>query len=335
MPRHRSAHTLPHMKRIAVLTSGGDSPGMNAAIRAVVRAGGMHGFEVFGVRRGYAGLIAGEFRALGPRDVGGIIHLGGTMLGTSRCIEFTSEAGQQEALYQLQKQRVSSLVVIGGNGSQSGAWALSARGMGVIGIASTIDNDVPGVDVSIGSTTALDIALEAVDRLRTTASAVERAFLVEVMGRNSGYLALMTAIAGGAEAVVIPEIQTHPDELAAKLRAARLRGKSHAIVVVAEGAKYDAQALDQYFREHAARLGFDLRVTRLGHVQRGGAPNVFDRLIASQLGAAAIERIAAGAHGLMLGITGGCVQATPLAPTVMSCKPLDIRLVDLANVLEQ
>ena len=293
------------------------------------------GFEVLGIRRGYAGLIAGEFLALGPRDVGGIIHLGGTMLGTSRCIEFTSEAGQQEALHQLQRQRVSSLVVIGGNGSQMGVCTLASRGMRLIGIASTIDNDVPGVDVSIGSTTALDTALEAVDRLRTTASAVERTFLVEVMGRDSGYLALMTAIAGGAEAVVIPEIETHPEELAAKLRAARARGKSHAIVVVAEGAKYDAQALDQYFRDHGARLGFDLRVTRLGHVQRGGAPNVFDRLTASQLGAAAIERIAEGEHGLMLGITGGFVQASQLARTVMSRKPLDMRVVELANVLDQ
>jgi 6-phosphofructokinase 1 len=323
------------MKRVAVLTSGGDAPGMNAATRAVVRAGVARGFEMFGVRRGYAGLIAGEFQPLGPRDVGGIIHLGGTMLGTSRCIEFKSDAGQQEALHQLQKQHVSSLVVIGGNGSQSGAFALASRGMRVIGIASTIDNDVPDVDVSIGSTTALDIALEAVDRLRTTAAAVERAFLVEVMGRDSGYLALMTAIAGGAEAVVIPEVATHPETLASQLRAARLRGKSHAIVVVAEGAKYDAQALDQYFSEHSGRLGFDLRVTRLGHVQRGGAPNVFDRLIASELGAAAIERIAAGEHGLMLGITGGAVQALPLSPAVTSRKALDMRLVGLAKVLEQ
>jgi len=323
------------MKRIAVLTSGGDSPGMNAATRAVVRTGLARGFEMFGVRRGYAGLIGGEILPLGARDVGGIIHLGGTMLGTSRCVEFKSDAGQQEAMQQLQRQRISSLVVIGGNGSQSGAHALAARGMAVIGIASTIDNDVPCVDVSIGSTTALDIALEAIDRLRTTAAAVERAFLVEVMGRDSGYLALMAALAGGAEAVVIPEVETHPEALAARLRAARFRGKSHAIVVVAEGAKYNAHALDCYFREHTARLGFDLRVTRLGHVQRGGAPNVFDRLIGTQLGAAAIEHIATRQHGVMLGISGGAVSATPLSQMIAARKTLDLRLLDLANVLEQ
>lgn len=323
------------MKRIAVLTSGGDSPGMNAATRAVVRAGLARGYEIFGVRHGYAGLIGGEFRPLGARDVGGIIHLGGTLLGTSRCVEFKSDAGQQEALQQLQRQRISSLVIIGGNGSQSGAHALASRGMAVIGIASTIDNDVPCVDVSIGSTTALDIALEAIDRLRTTAAAVERAFLVEVMGRDSGYLALMAALAGGAEAVVIPEVETHPEALAARLRAARFRGKSHAIVVVAEGARYDAQALDSYFREHTARLGFDLRLTRLGHVQRGGVPNVFDRLIGSQLGAAAIDHVATGQHGVLLGISGGAVRATPLSQMVASRKTLDLRLLELANVLEQ
>ena len=323
------------MKRVAVLTSGGDSPGMNAATRAVVRAGIARGYEMFGVRHGYAGLIGGEFLPLGSRDVGGIVHLGGTLLGTSRCVEFRSGAGQEEALDQLQRRSVSALIVIGGDGSQTGAHMLSKQGLQVVGIASTIDNDLPGVDVSIGSTTALDIALEAVDRLRTTAAAIERAFIVEVMGRDSGYLALMTAIAGGAEAVIIPEVETHPEALAAQLRAARLRGKSHAIVVVAEGAKYDAHALDQYFREHSARLGFDLRITRLGHVQRGGVPNVVDRLIASQLGAAAIERIAAGEHGLLLGMTGGAVRSMPLSQVAGARKVMDTRLVELAGVLEQ
>lgn len=323
------------MKRIAILTSGGDAPGMNAATRAVVRTGLARGFEMFGVRRGYAGLIGAEFQTLEARDVGGIIQLGGTMLGTSRCIEFASEAGQQEALEQLHRQHIAALVVVGGNGSQAGAHALASRGMPVIGIASTIDNDVPCVEVSIGSTTALDIALEAIDRLRTTAAAVERAFLVEVMGRNHGYLALMAAIAGGAEAVIVPEVETSPQALAVQLRAARFRGKSHAIVVVAEGARHNAQALERHFHEHSAKLGFDLRVTRLGHIQRGGAPNAFDRLIASQLGAAAVERIAAGQCGLMLGISGGAVTATPFAQMIASRKTLDPRLLDLAHVLEQ
>jgi len=257
------------------------------------------------------------------------------MLGTSRCLEFNSDAGQREAVEQLRRQRIESLVVIGGNGSQAGALALSRRGMPVVGLASTIDNDLPGADVSIGTTTALDIALESVDRLRTTAAAHRRVFLVEVMGRHSGYLALMTAIAGGAEAFAIPEVEADPEMIASQLRSARTRGKSHAIVVVAEGAKYDAQALEAFFREHGERLGFELRVTRLGHIQRGGAPNAFDRLIATQLGAAAIERIAAGEHGTLLGIVAGTVRASPLAEVIADIKPLNPWLVEIASVLAQ
>lgn len=321
------------MKRVAVLTSGGDSPGMNAATRAVVRTGVSRGFEMLGVRRGYAGLIAGEFVPLGLRDVGGIIHQGGTVLGTSRCEEFKTAAGLRKALSELQSRDISALVVIGGNGSQAGAHCLAAHGMTVVGIASTIDNDLVGTDVSIGTTTALDTALDAIDRLRVTAASHQRAFLVEVMGRHCGYLALMASIAGGAEAVVVPEVPADPETIAMQLRSSRERGKSHAIVVVAEGSKLDAEALAQYFREHGERLGFELRVSKLGHIQRGGAPGAYDRLLATRFGAAAIEHLDAGEHGLLIGLHGREVRGTPLSEIVNRTRPLEMQLLQLANVL--
>jgi 6-phosphofructokinase 1 len=201
------------MKRIAVLTSGGDAPGMNAAIRAMVRTGLAAGCEVIGVRRGYAGLAEGDFRPLGARDVGGIIQLGGTVLGSARFPEFRTEAGRARALDTLGRNGIEGLVVIGGNGSQSGAHALASAGCPVVGVASTIDNDLYGSDITVGVDSALNVALEAVDRLKVTASSHHRAFLVEVMGRDCGYLALMTGIAGGAELVLIPEVETDPEEV--------------------------------------------------------------------------------------------------------------------------
>jgi 6-phosphofructokinase 1 len=321
------------MKRIAVLTSGGDAPGMNAAIRAVVRSGVLRGFEMLGVRNGYAGLIAGDFVALGPRDVGGIIHQGGTMLGTSRCPEFAGDAAQRSALQQLRSRDIGALVVIGGNGSQTGSHALAERGMAVVGVASTIDNDLPGTDVSIGSTTALDTALEAIDRLRVTAASHRRAFLVEVMGRHSGYLAAMSAIGGGAEAILVPELDTHPETIAQQLYASHERGKSHAIIVVAEGARYNADALSRYFSDHSERLRLDLRVTRLGHVQRGGAPGIFDRILATRLGAAAVDCVSSGTFGVLVGMCSGAISMTPLAQIAGHTALLDLQLLDLANAL--
>jgi len=321
------------MSRVAVLTSGGDAPGMNAAIRAAVRGGIALGIEMFGVRHGYSGLIAGDFVPLGPRDVGGIIEVGGTMLGTSRCPAFLTDEGQESAVRQLLQRDISGLIVIGGNGSQTGALALSRRGVAVVGIASTIDNDLVGSDITLGATTALGIALEAIDRLRVTASAHGRVFLVEVMGRTCGYLALMAGIAGGAEAILIPEAERSPEQVAAAIKDAYQRGKSHAIIVVAEGARYDAGALADYFAEHAQRLRFELRVTKLGHVQRGGVPCPFDRLSASLLGAAAVERIQAGQHGILLGIVGGELAAMPLAEIALARKPLDPQWLKLARIL--
>lgn len=319
--------------RIAVLTSGGDSPGMNAATRAVVRCAISRGHEVLGIHHGYSGLIGGDLRPLGLRDVGGILHLGGTMLGTTRCETLKSERGCDEAMATLKRHDISSLIVIGGNGSQAGALKLYRRGAPVIGIASTIDNDLQGTDITIGATTAVDVALESIDRLRVTASSMKRAFLVEVMGRNCGYLAVVAGIAGGAEAVVVPESDFEPHQLAEELRAAYARGKSHAIVVVAEGAKYNADALLHYFNEHQERLGFELRTTKLGHVQRGGAPGVFDRMLGSMLGAAAVDAAAAGSYGILIGLRDGKPAATPLDQVAERVKPADVRLLDLARIL--
>jgi 6-phosphofructokinase 1 len=321
------------MKRIAVLTSGGDAPGMNAAIRAVVRTARAKGWEAFGVRDGFAGLMDGRLVPLGARDVGGIIQLGGTILRSARCPEFKDHAGQQRALDALAHDRVDALVVIGGNGSQAGAQALHTRGFPVVGIASTIDNDLHGADITIGVDTALNIALEAIDRLRVTAASHRRAFLVEVMGRDSGYLALMAGMAGGAEVVVVPEVEVGPDDVAEEIRGMCERGKSHAIVVVAEGARYGAAALAE--RLAPAGLGFDLRVTTLGHVQRGGAPGVFDRLLASRLGAAAVDHIATGATGVLVGLMGADIAATRLDEVVATPRRLNPALVDLARVLAQ
>ena len=320
------------MKRIAVLTSGGDAPGMNAAIRAVVRTGIEKGWEVYGIDRGYAGLITGSAKSLGLRDVSGIIQQGGTLLGSSRSPEFGTDEGLQKALNFLNQQGIEGLVVIGGNGSQTGTHALSMKGFPVVGVASTIDNDLYGSEITLGVDTALNIALEAIDRLKVTASSHQRAILVEVMGRECGYLALMTGIAGGSEAIILPEAETNPGELAKELREAYQRGKTHALVVVAEGAYYNARRLEQYFQEHR-ELGFELRVTILGYVQRGGTPTAFDRLLGTRLGSAATDCLARGEHGVLIGLLQGKIAVTPLIEVVSKKKPLDLSLWKMAQVL--
>ena len=323
------------MKRIGVLTSGGDAPGMNAAIRAVARTGIGTGWEIYGIQRGYTGLIDGEVLPLGARNVGGIIQQGGTMLGSARSAEFMTEAGQRKALRTLNRHQIEALVVIGGNGSQKGAYALSQMGFPVVGIASTIDNDLYGTEMSIGVDTALDIALVAIDRLKVTASSHHRAFAVEVMGRDTGHLALAAGIAGGAEYVVIPEVELDLEDLIARLRNAYERGKPHALLVVAEGAKYNAEALERYFAEHQAQAGFQLRITILGYVQRGGSPGSYDRLLATRFGAAATETLARGEHGVLIGLICGKVEKTPLSEVATTKKPLDQELLNLVYVLAQ
>jgi 6-phosphofructokinase 1 len=305
---------------------------MNAAIRAVTRRAIFRAAEVFGVRRGYAGLIANDFVPLGARDVGRISHLGGTMLGSARCDEFKTSEGVKGGCANL-ASGLDALVVIGGNGSQAGAHAIAQCGFPVAGVASTIDNDLCGTDLTIGVDTALNIALEAIDRLKVTASSHHRAFLVEVMGRNCGYLGLMAGLAGGADAIVVPEIETDPEAVATELRAAYDRGKSHALVVVAEGSSYNAEKLHAYFLEHRDRLRFELRVTKLGHVQRGGAPTAFDRILATRLGAAAVDYLFEGKKGVLVGMQGAEITATSLSEIVGKQKPLNAGLFHLAQSL--
>ncbi len=323
------------MKRIAVLTSGGDAPGMNAAIRAVVRTGIDRGWEVYGIRHGYQGLIESDFLPLGLRDVGGIIQQGGTILGSARCPEFKEESSRSKALRNLNSRAVEGLVVIGGNGSQAGSLELSRMGFPVVGVASTIDNDLYGSDVTIGVDTALNIALEAFDRLKVTASSHHRAFLVEVMGREFGYLALVAGVIGGAEAIVLPEVEIDPEDLADEIRQSYERGKPHALVVVAEGATYNATLLAQYFQKHRERLGYDLRVTIIGHVQRGGSPGAFDRLLATRLAAGATAALERGEYGVLVGLRGNDVKTTPLEEVASRRKELDPALLALAEVLSR
>jgi 6-phosphofructokinase 1 len=323
------------IQRIAVLTSGGDAPGMNAAIRAVTRTALDQGWEVMGIRHGYAGLMAGEFIPLNARSVGGIIQQGGTILGSARSNEFMTEEGRKTALHRLGLHGVDALVVIGGNGSQTGAYALSQMGFPVNGVASTIDNDLAGSDITIGVDTALNIAVEAIDRLKVTASSHQRAFLIEVMGRKCGYLALMAGIAGGAEAIVLPEFETTPQQVATAIQESYERGKSHAIIVVAEGATYEADRLVKYFAEHKHMLGFELRASTLGHIQRGGAPGVFDRLLGTRLGFTAVEALARGQYGVLAGSKGGQMITTPLADIAGKTKPLDQKLLHMAAVMNR
>ena len=322
------------MKRIGVLTSGGDAPGMNAAVRAVVRTGIHYGLNVFGIQQGYEGLLNGKLLPLGTRDVGGILQRGGTILGSARCEEFKTEQGRQKAMRILNQFEIDGLVIIGGNGSQKGSYALSQMGLPVAGVASTIDNDLYGADITIGVDTALNIALEAIDRLKTTASSHQRAFLVEVMGREYGELALVAGISGGVEAVVMPVVEADPEEIGDVIKSAYERGKGHALVVVAEGATYNATRLMDYFKEHEERLGFSLRSTILGHVQRGGNPGAYDRILATRLGAAAVENLVNHNYGMLSAMRKGEISTCPLEEVVSNKQTIDLDLFRLAKILD-
>ncbi|MBE0447883.1 MAG: 6-phosphofructokinase [Actinobacteria bacterium] len=321
------------MKRIAVVTSGGDAPGMNAAVRAITRVGIDAGLEVFGVRRGYAGLIENDMIGLNARDVGGILQLGGTVLGTARSEEFKTEEAQRKSIENLNKRGIEGLIIIGGNGSQMGAYSLFKLGFPVVGVASTVDNDLYGSDISIGVDTALNIIIESIDRIKTTAESHNRAFLIEVMGRRFGYLALMSGIAGGVEVIVAPEFEVDPATVAAELRSAYERGKRYALVVVTDGAKNNAETIARYFREHGQEIGYELRVTILGHVQRGGSPTAFDRLLATRLGTAAVELLKSGDSGKLVGFISGQIAFTPLEVVVANEKTLDMRMWHLSKIL--
>lgn len=321
------------MKRIAVLTSGGDAPGMNAAIRAVVRTGLAAGMQVFGIRNGFAGLMAGEIERLTARDVGGIMQQAGTVLRSARSPEFKDETKRRLGLRKLAERGIDGLVVIGGGGTQCGSLELTKMGFPVAGVPATIDNDLYGTDMCIGADTAINIVLESIDRLKATASSHTRAFLVEVMGRDSGYIALMAAITGGAESVIIPEVDIEPATVVQELVSAYDRGKAHALLIVAEGAKLTADELVQYFSEHKAEIGFDLRVTVLGHVQRGGQPTAFDRALGTRLGAAAVDALQAGQHGVLVGWVNNAPTPTPLKEVAGRVRPADLKLYELAQIL--
>jgi 6-phosphofructokinase 1 len=304
---------------------------MNAAIRSVTRCAAAHCIETFGVSDGYAGLLEGRMRFLDDRSVGGILHRGGTILGTARCVDFHTTETQQRALAELERRKIGALVVIGGNGSQQGSAALDALGFPVVGVASTIDNDLPETEFTIGFDTALNTATSYIDRLKDTATSHHRAFIVEVMGRKSGYLALLSAIATGAELAVVPEREVTLDAIAEDVQAAYARGKAHYIIVLAEGAKMSATELADYLCQHPS--GFEARVTVLGHVQRGGSPTVRDRLYASLFGSAAVEALTDGRHGLFIGWRKGALAEIPLDALHDSVPKVTPDLLALADIL--
>lgn len=286
------------MKRIGVLTSGGDSPGMNAAVRAVVRKAIYHDVEVYGVYHGYSGLISGHIEKLELGSVGDIIHRGGTKLYSARCPEFRTLEGQMKGIEQLKKFGIEGLVVIGGDGSYQGAKKLTEHGFPCIGVPGTIDNDIPGTDFTIGFDTALNTVIDAIDKIRDTATSHERTYVIEVMGRHAGDIALWAGLADGAETILVPEVEFDMQDIIARLKRGHERGKKHSIIVVAEGVGSAIEIGKNI--EEATQL--ETRVTVLGHVQRGGSPSAFDRVLASRLGARAVELLLEGKGGRCVGI---------------------------------
>lgn len=322
------------LKRIAVMTSGGDSPGMNACIRAVVRTGMEYGFEVYGIRQAYTGLLNGDFELLTSVEVSGILQRGGTILQTARNEEFKTPAGQKKGLRRLNEHNIDALIIVGGNGSLTGAQKLHEAGFQVIGVPGSIDNDIFGTDMAIGVDTALNTILDALDRLRDTASSHQRAFIIEAMGRGSGYLALMGSILGGAEIVITPEHEPTMAEVAKSLGDAYVRGKSHAIAVIAEGASYSANALTDYLSKDPD-VGFEIRLTILGHIQRGGKPSAFDRLLATRMGVKAVESLREGARGVMVGLNGRKMDLIPLTEAISKLRPINEDYFRMAKFLSR
>jgi 6-phosphofructokinase 1 len=299
------------INRIAVLTSGGDAPGMNAAIRAVVRTALFEGLEVYGIRRGYQGLLEEDIFLMDSRSVANIIQKGGTILKSARCKEFYTAEGRKKGYDILQKYGIEGLVVIGGDGSFKGALALSQEyNMPVIGLAGTIDKDITGTDFTIGFDTAVNTAVEAIDKIRDTADAHDRLFIIEVMGRDAGYIALHSGIACGAESILIPERKTHPDAIIASLQEKERRKKLVNIIVVAEGDEWGGDQLHRLIKKRLPNM--DTRLCTLGHIQRGGSPSGFDRLLASRMGYHAVECLLNGKHNVFVGILNNRMNYIPL-----------------------
>jgi len=324
---------MKEIKNIAVLTSGGDAPGMNAAIRAVIRAGIYHNFKVFGVRHGYHGLINGHISEMKSHHVSNIIQRGGTILKTARSMEFKTEEGMKSAWENCQKFDINALVVIGGDGSFKGAHALAERyPITCIGIPGTIDNDIYGTDETIGYDTALNTVVEAVDKIRDTASSHNRMFLVEVMGRDAGFIAITCGIASGAEAVLIPEMESDNDSIFEKLESGHTRKKSSNIILIAEGDQVGGAF--QFAKLAEAQLKeYDVRVTVLGHIQRGGSPSAFDRFLASRMGVGAVDAIVQGYKNIMVGYLNKEIVYTPFEKAVKERKELNPNLLRILEVL--
>ena len=318
------------MKRIAVLTSGGDCSGMNAAIRAVVRAGLSNHLEVIGIQKGYQGLIDRQYELLTTKSVSGKLQVGGTFLQSARCLEMLEEPGQRLAADNLKEMGVEGLVVIGGDGSHRGALELQNRGIQVIAIPASIDNDIPFTDMSLGVDTALNNIIHAVDCLKDTASSHDRTFVVETMGHNCGYLALVSGIACGAEYALIPESSYRIDEICENLLRRFQEGRDNSIIMVAEGAGKAQDIADQI----KDRVGFETRIMVLGHYQRGGSPSSFDRLLAARFGVTAVEALLQEESGIMLGLSCGAIVKTDLGKVVRGGRrDIDETLLKLAATL--
>ncbi len=318
------------MKRIAVLTSGGDCSGMNAAIRAVVRAGLSNNLEVIGIQKGYQGLVDRQFERLTTKSVSSMLQRGGTFLQSARCPAMLEEAGQRQAMDTLRGLRIDGLVVIGGDGSQRGALSLHLQGIPVAAIPASIDNDIPFTDMSLGVDTALNNIIHAVDNLKDTASSHDRTFVVETMGRKCGYLALVSGIACGAEYALIPEAAYDLDRICEHLLQRYREGRDNSIIMVAEGAAKAADIAAQI----KDRIGFETRIMVLGHYQRGGSPSSFDRLLAARFGVAAVEALLDGANSVMLGLSCGAIVRNDLQEVIAGGRrPIDASLMRLAGTL--
>lgn len=321
------------MENIAVLTSGGDAPGMNAAIRAVVRTGIYHGIEVYGIDRGFKGLIKGDFYPMPSQSVSNIIQKGGTILKSARCEEFKTKEGREKAAEQLKAKGIDGLVAIGGDGTFTGCQLMcQEQGIPTIGIPGTIDNDLYGTDYTLGYDTSVNTALEAVDRLRDTADSHDRLFFIEVMGRDAGFIALNVGLSGGAEAIMIPETDTNLDYVADKLHQGWQRQKSSSIIVVAEGDE-EGGAFDVVQKIKHQIPEFEYRVSILGHIQRGGSPTAMDRVLGSRLGYAAVMGLMDGRKDEMVGVVNHQMAFTSFTESIGNKKQIDNTLVKLAEIL--
>ncbi len=322
------------IKKIGVLTSGGDSPGMNAAIRSVVRACAYHNIECVGIYRGYEGLMEGDFKSMNARSVRGIINKGGTILKSARSKEFRTKEGRQKAFDKLNESGVEGLVVVGGDGTFTGAMIFNQEfDFPVMGIPGTIDNDIFGTSHTLGFDTALNTVVEAIDKIRDTASSHNRLFFVEVMGRDVGHIALNVGIAGGAEEILIPEEDLGLDRLVESLNRSRQSGKSSSIVIVAEGDKIGKNIfeLKDYVDENME--GYDVRVSVLGHMQRGGAPSCFDRVLASRMGVKAVESLLEGQTNYMVGLLNNKMELTPLDNAIKGKSKINLELLRVSDIM--